>query len=406
MIPTPQEFPEIDCRVPLRPDYDRVFATRAFEPFSEKATALLECLSERLLKDAAAKEYPDVISCAFWCRKGSLRAMRKDYPTGQLRLGRGVVFHITPSNVPVNFIYSLAAGLLSGNANIVRIPSRNFRQVEIICSVLRELLDREEFSSLRDHVLLLRYEKNDAITDYFSAHCDVRVIWGGDRTIADIRRSPLPPRSFDVTFADRYSFCVINADAYPGGTDPARIAEAFFNDAYLFDQNACTAPHLLVWLGAAANVKKAQDVFWNSLHKVVAEKYELQSISAVDKLTDAYRYAALFGGGRLQKMPDNQIVRIRLEQLKEGLENQRSACGFFYEYVAKELLEIAPLINRKFQTLAYWGLDCAALRRFIEENRPTGIDRIVPIGRTLDFSLVWDGYDLIGKLSRVVSIIL
>ena len=34
---------------------------------------------------------------------------------------------------------------------------------------------------------------------------------------------------------------------------------------------------------------------------------------------------------------------------------------------------------------------------------PKGIDRVVPLGRTLDFSLNWDGYDLIYSMSRVLT---
>lgn len=404
MTHTPRDFPEIEYLVPRKPVLECIFAARAFAPFCDEVMNFLQGLSARLLQDAAAKSFPDVVSFGFWCRTGALRAMKERHSAQQLRLGRGVVFHVAPSNVPVNFAYSLAAGLLAGNANIVRIPSRNFPQVDIICSALQALLKQEEFRQLSDHVVLLRYEKNDAITDFFSARCDVRVIWGGDRTIADIRRSPLPPRSFDLTFADRYSLCMIDADAYPGDIDPARIAQDFYNDTYLFDQNACTAPHLLVWLGRTKNVAKAQTIFWNSLHLIVEGKYELQPVSAVDKLADAYRFAASSRGCRILNSEDNLIVRIQLDQLTRGLEDVRSTCGYFYEYAAQTLDEIVPLINRKFQTLAYYGIDPVDLQRFIAANRPTGIDRIVPIGRTLDFSLVWDGYDLIGMLSRTVSL--
>ena len=41
----------------------------------------------------------------------------------------------------------------------------------------------------------------------------------------------------------------------------------------------------------------------------------------------------------------------------------------------------------------------------IDQIRPSGIDRIVPIGRTMDFSLNWDGYNLINTLSREIEII-
>ena len=44
----------------------------------------------------------------------------------ELRLGVGLAFHITPSNMPTNFAYSLLFGLLSGNSNIIKVPSRKF----------------------------------------------------------------------------------------------------------------------------------------------------------------------------------------------------------------------------------------------------------------------------------------
>ena len=33
-----------------------------------------------------------------------------------------------------------------------------------------------------------------------------------------------------------------------------------------------------------------------------------------------------------------------------------------------------------------------------------GVDRIVPIGRTMDFELIWDGYDLVERLTRTIVV--
>jgi len=33
----------------------------------------------------------------------------------------------------------------------------------------------------------------------------------------------------------------------------------------------------------------------------------------------------------------------------------------------------------------------------------TGIDRIVPIGKTMEIGMVWDGYNLTESLSRIIS---
>ena len=58
-----------------------------------------------------------------------------------------------------------------------------------------------------------------------------------------------------------------------------------------------------------------------------------------------------------------------------------------------------------YPTLSYYGFTKEKLTNVIRKIEPSGIDRIVPIGRTMDFSLVWDGYELINTLSRRVEII-
>ncbi|MEO8173372.1 MAG: hypothetical protein ABI581_09825, partial [Sediminibacterium sp.] len=79
--------------------------------------------------------------------------------------------------------------------------------------------------------------------------------------------------------------------------------------------------------------------------------------------------------------------------------------GYFSEYHAASLSELSTIVNRSYQTLAYYGLSKETLLNFIKDNAPSGIDRMVPIGRTADFSLVWDGFELINTLTRSIEII-
>ena len=37
-------------------------------------------------------------------------------------------------------------------------------------------------------------------------------------------------------------------------------------------------------------------------------------------------------------------------------------------------------------------------------NNLLGIDRIVPIGEALNIEIIWDGYDVIRSLSRIISL--
>lgn len=373
-------------------------------PFSDEVILYLNELSSILLRMPEVRHYPDVVTFAFFCRKANLLHLQKEHTTNSLRLGRGLVFHIAPSNVPVNFAYSLICGLLSGNNNIVRLPGKQFRQVDLIVGAIRTLSDDERFDTVSRMVHLIKYERGGIETTTYSALADVRVIWGGDETIRTIRQSPLPPRSYDIAFADRYSVCVLNAISILEESSLDKIIEGFYNDTYLFDQNACSAPQLMVWVGTADKIEKAKEYFWTALQQYVDRKYKLEPILAVDKLSTFYRQAILSDVIK-EENKNNNLWRVRLRELSSDIPQYRCAGGYFSEYSTNDFNDLASIVTTKYQTLAYFGFSKDELQQFVLNNHIKGIDRIVPIGKTTDFSLIWDGYDLITMLSREISIL-
>lgn len=369
------------------------------QPFSEPVIAFLNDLSKKLLQ--VGKAHSDVTAFGFWCRRSALLREKEKYDDLPLRLGRGIVFHSTPSNVPVNFAFSFASALLAGNANIVRLPAKDYEQVSIICGTIRELLAKEH-KDLAPYICMVKYPPNKEITDIFSILCDSRIVWGGDGTIEEMRNSPLKPRANEITFADRYSIAAIDADEYLRAEDQQKIALDFYNDTYLNDQNACTSPKLIVWLGKEK--ERAKAAFWEYEYRLVKEKYTLQPVYAVKKLESFYKAALKHEMERITS-GDNFIYRVSVHTLSSDLFQVKNNCGFFYEYDVDDLAEILPVCSERCQTLTYYGLDRERLKRFLIERKPRGIDRMVPMGRSLDFTLTWDGYDLIRSLSRKVSIL-
>ena len=371
-------------------------------PFSDEVILYLNELSSILLRMPEVRHYPDVVTFAFFCRKANLLHLQKEHATNSLRLGRGLVFHIAPSNVPVNFAYSLICGLLAGNNNIVRLPGKQFRQVDLIVEALRTLSADERFDMVSRMVHLIKYDRGGIETTTYSALADVRVIWGGDETIRTIRQSPLPPRSYDIAFADRYSVCVLNAISILEESSLDKIVEGFYNDTYLFDQNACSAPQLMVWVGTENKIEKAKEYFWTALQQYVDRKYKLEPILAVDKLSAFYRQAILSDVVK-EENKNNNLWRVRLRELSADIPQYRCAGGYFSEYSTTDFNDLASIVTTKYQTLAYFGFSKDELQQFVLNNHIKGIDRIVPIGKTTDFSLIWDGYDLITMLSREIS---
>ncbi len=246
---------------------------RTFAPFDDRIIEFLSDVSKELMSNKQAKSYSDIVTFAFWIRKGATQKLKERFSTNEgAVLGKGVAFHIAPSNVPVNFAYSLVSGLLCGNANVVRVPSKDFPQVKIITDAFNKTLSRYE--QMKQFVLCVRYDRDKDINDYFSSIADVRIVWGGDQTIAELRKSPLPPRAGEITFADRYSLAVINSDTYISVDKKKKIAEDFYNDTFFSDQNACTSPRVIIWTGE--KIEEAKAIFWENEHKLVENKYSYQ----------------------------------------------------------------------------------------------------------------------------------
>lgn len=371
------------------------------EPFADDVMYFLSEVSKALLRDVRSKQYPDVVTFAFWIRIASLKKMqdRQGFKDDNVHLGRGVAFHIAPSNVPVNFAYSLASGLLTGNANIVRVPSKGFLQVRIIVDAINGALERNE--AMKPYIALLQYEREREINDLFSSIADVRIIWGGDGTIAELRKSTLPPRSTEIAFADRYSLALIDADAYLAIEDKEDVAQKFYNDTYLSDQNACTSPRIVIWTGKRK--EEAKGLFWNKLHKMVRKKYTFHEIMAVNKLTSGYLAAANVDGVKIFPHEDNLIVRVNVERLTSRLMDYMDNGGYFIEYDCNNIMELRSFLSdKKCQTIAIIG-EKKKLMPLIKSGI-RGVDRIVEIGKTMDFNLIWDGYDLLYSLTRTICV--
>jgi len=385
-------------------DYEGMPSVRPLAVFDDTSLAFLDALSKQLMSLPEVRAYPDIATFAFFCRRAYMNTARDSYGDTLARsVGRGVSFHVAPSNVPINFAYSFVAGLVAGNACIVRTSSSAFAQTDLVCAAISRVLEQAEFANLKRYVAIVSYGHVHDINVFFSSLCDVRVIWGGDATIAEVRRASLPPRAFDITFADRYSLCIIDAAAYIEIEDRARVAQDFYNDTYLFDQNACSSPRLIYWVGTPAAVDRARATFWDEEHRLlVGRGYEMEPLTVIDKYTAACRAALDLDGVVVAQGSDNLISRIELKTLPSDLPERTTAGGNFFEYSDVSPSKLVDIIARKFQTLTYIGFDSAALSELLLAGGASGIDRIVPCGRASEFSLVWDGHDLPRQMSRVV----
>ncbi len=73
---------------------------------------------------------------------------------------------------------------------------------------------------------------------------------------------------------------------------------------------------------------------------------------------------------------------------------------YFYEYDCKESnLNRFVIIN---VTIFFNYIGNKDMFQPVLTSRIKGVDRIVPIGKTMDFDLIWDGYNLLSYLTKFV----
>ncbi len=373
--------------------------------FDKQNLIFLNELSKSILRNRSYKEFTDIVAFAFFIRKANLNSYRKIYKDVlNDSIGRGLVFHIAPSNVPINFAYSLAAGLCSGNNNIIKVSSKEFLQTDIICDELSKLFSIDEFSCFKKKISIVRYDKNQEINRTLSEKCDARIIWGGDNTVRDIRKFPIQPRSIDITFPDRFSICIVDSKNYLQEEDKTKIAEGFYNDTYFFDQNACTSPRLIYWLGNTKDNSNAQDIFYKVLKDMIKKKnYEINSWISSNRVTSTYMASIDLEIKSIISDEETPLTVVTLKELQKGLYKYNSPGGVFFQYNSKGMNDLVEIIDQKFQTLSYISMDQSKIKNFIIANGAKGVDRIAKNGTASNFSFHWDGYDLIRQMSRLIA---
>lgn len=381
-----------------------VAAAPVAEPFDPERMACLAEFAKRLGRRSA--QHPEARALSYWMRRTELTRMAAAFDELEtphlLHRPRGTVFHVPPANVDTMFVYSWAISAMLGNRNIVRLSSRTTDQAELILGVLAEVL--AEHPAVGAANVMVEYGHDDDVSRALSSASDVRVLWGGDATVRLFRNFPIPPHATELTFSDRTSLAAIGTAAYdalaPAGRDD--LAERFILDSYVFDQMGCSSPRLLVWVGEADHTPLSRDFHARVGAAVATKGYVVDTSMSIAKLGQAYRGAIDFDATSLSA----DTAALTVLEVRDLAPMPQDFCGggFLYESHVRSLVDLAPAIGRRHQTLAVHGIDAADARQLALAVNGRGIDRIVPIGHALQFNRHWDGYDLFAEFTRQVTI--
>ncbi|KGA82436.1 acyl-CoA reductase [Lysinibacillus fusiformis] len=382
---------------------EQLSSNKPNQPFDQEVVAFTQALSKRFLR---IRELPEVVALGYWLRKANIIEMKTAFEQSTVRKvirARGTIFHIAPSNVDTIFVYSWMLSLLAGNRNVIRISSKEQSGLNVLLQVIIEELARNEFQKVANQTIICTYGHKENTTVLLSAACQTRVIWGGDETISAIREVPLAPLANELAFPDRFSLAVLNSEII-SKLDEVQLdslIEQFYNDVFWFDQMACSSPRLIAW---CEENQQAINRFWSSFEQKIQQKqYELMAATQVLKYTTTLMLATESNVENLRN--GTYFSRVKLSDVPVDVRERHCGGGLFYEYNVDKLEDLADVLIDKDQTIAYYGFERNELESLVDAISSRGIDRIVPIGKALDFTGVWDGQNFLTSFTREVIII-
>lgn len=382
-----------------------LISNRPVEIFTDERIQFLATLSSTLFKLPQVRSLPDVSTFAYWSRKSNLLRLRElSKSKSKFKMGLGLSFHICPSNVPINFAFSMAFGLLAGNTCVIRLPTKESPTISTLIEAILNVLSIPEYADIKSEILIARFLRDDEVNKFWLSVADCKIVWGGDDTVNHFRSLPSQPRSREVAFPDRYSLCILNPSEVNlldnGGLK--KLTLNLFNDIYLMDQAACSSPQLIVWIGEDEEVRSAKMRLWPALVEIVADRYELKPVHAVDKYVEACNIAINNERAISVECSGNLLYRIELSSISVEQDKYRGYFGTVHEITLRSMDELSPMVNERYQTITYFGFMPNIIRNVIASQKLRGIDRVVPVGAAIDMGLFWDGYDIVTSLSREI----
>lgn len=357
--------------------------------YHSELLAFAEVLSEQL---GQLSEAPNARAFGFFLRQRSLNHAIEARQTAGARAPLGMSFHLVPSNVPMVAFYSALASLLQGNPTIVRLSSRELPEQQLVLTVLNELLSQPRWQPIAARIRFIRYPHDNAITTALSAQAASRVIWGGDASVSAIRALTLPACAHEIAFGDRQSLAIFDEASLRQLSDRTLELQLtqLVADISLFDQQSCSSPALLVWIGHDSHFRDRVFRILGKLYpdagkRISAQLHHLQS-AAIEGMIDQYQQAEGLGWG----------------ELVLGAKVPERAGGTLYWQQVEQLSEWLA-IGGNYQTCVCVGGSREQLREALLEHPQMRIDRIVAPGQALAFDWHWDGWDLLSALSRKQS---
>jgi hypothetical protein len=319
---------------------------------------------------------------------------------------RGVITHWLAGNVPVLGMISLVQGIISKNANVIKLSKEN----GLVLPFMAAEIAKHEFKSDKISIkgidilkscLFVYCDKDDHdAQNTLSVYSDVRVAWGGREAVESVMSLPRKYGTDDVIFGPKYSFALVGRDSFDS-SELEDMAYRLALDTSIFEQQGCNSPHTVFIekgghtspLEFAKALEKAMDKVLKRIPKNPVSADEAYNIV---NIRNEYSFT-----GQVFSSKGTEWTVIYSED--KGLADACYSRVIFVRPVddKNEILEyIEP---KKHQTMGICIEEYEKLE-FSKKATQKGIERVTELGKMSSFDYPWDGMFPINRFLRWVSV--
>lgn len=381
---------------------------------------ILDELGKRVLRNTEIYTLPGVSFISLWLRRENLEKLCEinyadrhyldGFRTNDLNLlmmaqPRGIVCQWIAANMPTLGFFSMVLAILSKNASLVKMPEEH---IPLIAALLRELetiaVDHDGMTchgrTVLGSIVIVSFEgKNAADSEKFSLVSDCRVIYGGSEAVRAISRLPCRDHCETIIFGPKYSFAIFDRE-YIESAALDRALDLFARDVSVFNQMACSSPHVLFLEKSSISLESFVDRLRCSFENLPpALKNQPVSPGMASRIINIRALYRLSKGKNCSAPQDLGWTvltdgNISLEEPIQG------KCIFVKEVDSVD--QVIPLITHKIQAVSIGIPDPEKREKFAREATYRGVDRVVIPGAIHDFTLPWDGIMTLNRLVRWV----
>jgi hypothetical protein len=322
-----------------------------------------------------------------------------------MALPRGVVTHWTAGNVLNLGIISLVQGILTKNANVVKLPATYGLLLPLFMNLFAgiKIETRKgrylKGTDLLKTILFVYCDKNDKKNQtQLSLESDVRIIWGGQEAVHAVLTLPKKDTAEDIVFGPKNSFVILGKNSF-AENDLPDLAYKLVLDISRFEQRACTSPHtIFIEKGGKISPREWARALSVGMEKAL-KRIPKQPVSANEAYSVVEIRSEYHLTGEVFSSKGTEWTIVYSDE--KGLAEPCSSRVVFVRPV-DDIYETLDFIDPSLQTLGLC-LDPNRKTDFAEKAAARGIERITDIGMMHVYDYPWDGMFPMSRMVRWVS---